>query len=236
VLAIRSLRPDESWAAYGTMSFMSRWDDVTARTVSEWAEAGRHGDAEAAFRLAAFGFERGQGETAEGWMALAARFGGSAMLWRLTDLVKDDSCGRLAARWQRQAILAEWGGAEVEVDESAYRIFSIKPDAYRTQEFGARVRGEPDEAVRSALIAAARRLMCVGDDGAEYPDAESAVDGAGYSPSHISDPQRHPGGGWQFWMDCKGEVFPLMAATQLRILVDELRGAGVTGIRIGPPG
>jgi hypothetical protein len=202
--------------------------------VSEWAEAGRHGDAEAAFRLAAYSFEHGQGEAADGWMALAARFGGSAMLWRLADLVKDNSSGRLAARWQRQAIVAEWGGADVVVDENTCCIFSIKPDAYRTQEFGAHVRGEPDEAARSALVAAARRLMCVGDDGVEYPDFEAAVDDAGYSPNYISDPAQHPGGGWQFWMDCKGEVYPLMAATQLRILVEELRRAGVTGIRIGP--
>jgi|SRR5882757_3458379 len=190
--------------------------------------------AEAAFRLAAYTFEHGQGEAADGWMALAARFGASAMLWRLADLVKDDSSGQLAARWQRQAIVAGWGGGDVVVDENTCRIFSIKPDSYRTQEFGARVRGEPDEAVRNALVAAARRLMCVGDDGVEYPDVEAAVDDAGYSPNYISDPARHPGGGWQFWMDCKGEVYPLMAATQLRILVDELRRAGVTGIRIGP--
>jgi hypothetical protein len=213
---------------------MSRWDGVTAQAVSEWAEAGRHGDAEAAFRLAAYAFEHGQGGAAGGWMALAARFGGTAMLWRLADLVKDNSSGRLAASWQRQAIVAEWGGAGAVVDENTCRIFSVKPDSYRTQEFGAHVRGEPDEAVRSALVAAARRLMCVGDDGVEYPDGEAAVDDAGYSPNYVSDPAQHSGGGWQFWMDCKGEVYPLMAATQLRILVEELRRAGVTGIRIGP--
>jgi hypothetical protein len=130
--------------------------------------------------------------------------------------------------------VAEWGCADVVVDENTCRIFSIKPDSYRTQEFGAHVRGEPDEAVRSALVAAAGRLMCVGDDGVEYLDMDAEADDAGYSPNYVSDPARHPDGGWQFWMDCKGEVYPLMAATQLRILVDELRGAGVIGIRIGP--
>jgi 2-succinyl-5-enolpyruvyl-6-hydroxy-3-cyclohexene-1-carboxylate synthase len=35
-------------------------------------------------------------------------------------------------------------------------------------------------------------------------------------------------------MDCKSEAYPLMAGTQLRILVDELRRAGVTSIQIGP--
>src|ERR1700738_696921 len=109
---------------------MGRWDEVTAQTVSEWAEAGRHGDAEAAFHLAAYAFEHGRGEIADGWMALAARFGGSGMLWRLADLVKDNSSGQLAARWQRQAIVAEWGGAGVAVDENTCRIFSIEPDAY----------------------------------------------------------------------------------------------------------
>lgn len=213
---------------------MNEWEAITTRTLSEWALAGRLGDAEAAFRLAAYTFERDQGEAAQRWMALAARLGGPAILWRLADLVKDEASGQPAAQWQRQAIAAEWRGADVLVDENTYRIFSLKPHAYRTQDFGAHVRGEPDEAVRNALTVAARRLMCVGDDGTEHPDAEVSLDDAGYSPNYISEPQKHASGGWQFWMDCKGEVFPLMAATQLRILVDELRRAGVTGIRIGP--
>jgi hypothetical protein len=215
---------------------MSERDRADARTLAELAEAGRRGDAEAAFRLAAYGVEHDQRGAAEGWMALAARFGGSAVLWRLAHLVKDDSSGEPAARWQRRAIAAEWGGAEADVvvDENAYRIYSVKPGAYRTQEMGAHVQGEPDEAVRRALIAASDRLMRVGDDGVEYPDAETALDDGDYSPNYISQPERHPRGGWQFWMDCKGEVFPLMAATQLRILVAELRSAGVSGIRIGP--
>lgn len=213
---------------------MSEWDAVTTQTFSEWARAGQLGDAEAAFRLAAYTYERDQGEAADSWMTLAARFGGSAMLWRLADLVKDDPSGQPAAHWQRQAIAAEWCRADVVVDENTYRIFSVKPGAYRTQDFGAHVRGEPDEAVRNALAAAARRLMCVGDDGTEHPDVETSLDNAGYSPNYISEPQRHASGGWQFWMDCKGEVFPLIAATQLRILVDELRRAAVTDLRIGP--
>ena len=214
---------------------MSRWDGVTAQTVSEWVEAGQHGDAEAAFRLAGYAFEHGQSEAADGWMDLAARFGGCEMLWRLADLVKDNSSGELAARWQRQAIAVEWGGRDVVVEENTCRIFSMRPGSYRTQEFGAHVRGEPTEAVRSALDAAAQRLMRVGDDGIEYPDSEAALDG-NYSPNYVSDPEEHPDGGWRFWMDCKGEVYPLMVAALLRILVEELRGAGVTAIRIGPQG
>jgi hypothetical protein len=215
---------------------MGQWDGATARTLSEWVEAGQHGDAEAAFRLAAYGFEHGQSEAADGWTALAARFGGAAMMWRLADLVKGASSGEQAARWQRQAIAAEWGDEDVVIDENSCRIFSITPGSYRTQEFGAHVRGEPDEAVRNALAAAAGRLMCVGDDGVEHSDEETALDEAGYTPNYISDPEEHPGGGWQFWMDCQGEVYPMMAATQLRILVDELRRAGVTSISIRPRG
>ena len=95
------------------------------------------------------------------------------------------------------------------------------------------VRGEPDEAVRAAVDAATMRLYCVGDDGTEYADADTALDEADYNPNFVSDPEAHPSGGWQIWMDCKGEIYPLMAGTQLRILVDELRRAGVTSIRIG---
>jgi hypothetical protein len=57
---------------------------------------------------------------------------------------------------------------------------------------------------------------------------------ADYSPNFVSDPEAHPSGGWQIWMDCKSEAYPLMVGSQLRILVDELRGAGVTSIRVGP--
>lgn len=213
---------------------MSRWVEIDAQTLSEWTEAAQHGDADAAFRLAKHAIEHSQAPAAAGWMALAARAGGAPMLWRLADLAKDDPSGYMPAHWQRQAIAAEWGGADVVIDENTFPIGSTQPGYYRTQDFGARVRGEPDEAVRSALAAAAPRLMCVGIDGTEYPDVEAAESGAGYSPNFISNPEPHPGGGWQFWMDCKGEVFPLMAATQLRILVDELRGAGATGLRIGP--
>lgn len=216
------------------MTFMNERDEITEQALSEWTEAGRRGDAEAAFRLAGYYVERRHREGAVEWMALAARLGGSAMLWRLADLVKEDPSGRAAARWQQQAIAAEWGGRDVVVDENTCRISSVGPGAYRTQQFGAHVRGEPDEAVRSTLAAAALRLMCVDENGVEYPDVESVADATAYTPNYISAPEQHPDGGWQFWMDCKGEVYPLMAATHLRILVDELRAAGITGIRIGP--
>lgn len=163
-----------------------------------------------------------------------ARHGDWATLWRQADLAKDDPSGELPARWQRQAIAAEWGGGEVVVDQNTYRIFSMEPGRYRTQDFGAHVRGEPDDAVRRALAAAVDRLMCVGDDGVEYPDAETALDDAGYSPNYVSEPTKEPGGGWSFWIDCQGEVYPLMAATHLRILIGELHAAGVSAIRIGP--
>lgn len=213
---------------------MGHWDEITAQTLSDWAAAGQHGDAEAAFRLAAYAYEHHHSEAADGWMRLAARFGGAEMLWRLADLVKGDSSGAAAARWQRQAIAAEWGGTTVTVDEDTFRIFSMMPDSYRTQDFSLYVRGEPEDGVLSALIAAGRRFGCVGDDGTEYADGDEALDCADYNPHYVSNPEEHPGGGWQFWMDCQGEVYPLMAATQLRILVEELRSDGITAARIGP--
>lgn len=214
---------------------MSQWDEISEQGVAELVEAGRRGDADAAFRLAAYAFEHGQSEAADSWMLLAARFGGPAMLWRLADLVKGDSNGERAARWQRQAIAAEWGREDVAIDEDTCRVFVMHDGSYRTQEFGAHVRGEPNNAVRTGLIRAARRLMSVDNKGVEYPeDDEDELVEADYSPNFMSEPEEHPDGGWYYWMDCKGEVFPLMAATQLRILVDELRAAGVTAIRIGP--
>ncbi|MFE0462773.1 hypothetical protein ACFW1A_26315 [Kitasatospora sp. NPDC058965] len=212
---------------------MDQSEQATEQTVTGWVAAALRGDAEASFRLAEFGWEHDQHETVDSWMVLAAHYGDPAMLWRLADLVKDRTSGDVTARLQRQAIAAEWGGSDVVVDENWCRIYSARPDSSYTQDFDTHVKGEPDTAVHSAVVAAAARFMAVGDDGVEYADPEEALDEAAYSPNCASIPTRHPAGGWHFGLDCKGEVFPLMAATQLRILVEELRRAGATDIRIG---
>lgn len=76
------------------MTFMGECAEVTARTVSEWAEAGQHGDAEAAFRLATYGFAHDRRKTAEEWMARGTlRQPGDASVAGLYSRDGGDRCG-----------------------------------------------------------------------------------------------------------------------------------------------
>jgi hypothetical protein len=208
---------------------------VTQQMVQEWHEAARRGDAQAAYRIAEFALKRGSAgdrDSSEAWFREAATLGGVPMLWQIADLTKEQSA-EIGARWQREAIATEWRDSGVAVDEDTFRLYAFNGGAWTAQDFHVLVRGEPDEAVGEVLEAARVRLYCVGNDGTEYPDEDAAIE-ADYNPNYVSDPEAHPGGGWRIWMDCKSEAYPLMAATQLRILVEELRRAGVTAIRIGP--
>ncbi|RKN40557.1 hypothetical protein [Micromonospora endolithica] len=207
---------------------------VTRQMVQEWFEAAERGEAQAAYRLAEFGLKQaaeGDRAAAEGWLRRAATLGGVPMMWQIAHLTAERT--ELGAHWQRAAIAAEWGDSDVTVDENTFELYQVNGSC-ALQDFSVRVQGEPDEAVRTALEAAANRFMCVGDDGVEYEDGEIALDDADYTPNYVSDPEAAPTGGWQLWLDCKGGVMPLMAGTQLRILVEELRRAGVTSVRIGP--
>jgi hypothetical protein len=172
----------------------------------------------------------GDRDAAHEYLRRMANCGDPRMLWQVAAFLAARYSGRFAAPWQREAIATEWRDSGVTVDENSFPLFG---DGGTDQDFSVLVRGEPDEAVRAALEAARPRLFCTGSDGIEYPDGDAALE-AWYNPNFVSDPDVHPSGGWEIWMDCKDGAYPLMAATQLRILVEELRTAGVTSIHIGP--
>ncbi|MCP2321668.1 hypothetical protein HDA40_000175 [Hamadaea flava] len=203
--------------------------------IPRWAEAANRGDAEAAYRIAECALTREgmrDANAAEAWLRRAAQLGDVPMQWRLAQLATRHSA-RVAIERQRAAIEAEWGGVEdVVVDPGSFPLVAVNGDEYfPTQAFRVHVAGEPGEAVTVALANAQLRMFLVGDDGTEYADIDEVLD-ADYSPNYVSDPEPQPDGGWSIWLDCKGEAYPLMAGTLLRILVGELRSAGVTTARI----
>ncbi len=216
---------------------MDSWRTVTRSDIDQWQEAARNGDPEAALRVGEFMLQRardgrhkaGDDQTAALWLERAAMLGGLQMMWRIADMAKEFSFD-IAVRWQRAAIAAEWRDSSIGVDENAFPL--IDYGGWVLQDFAVRVSGIPDDAVREALTAAGPRMFSVGDDGIEYEDGDVALDSADYNPNFVSDPEPHAGGGWKVWMDCKSEAYPLMAATMLRILADELHKAGVRSAQI----
>lgn len=223
-------------------SQVDAWRAVAQSDIDRWRDAVADGDPDAALRIGEFLLQRaGAGRQKEGddqtttyWLEQAARLGGPPMMWRIADVAKEYSFD-IAARWQRAAIAAEWHGSSIEVDENAFYLFDFDHGGWVSQNFAVRVSGNPDTAVRDALTAARWRLSCVGNDGVEYGDAETAVDSADYNPNFVSDPEPVADGGWETWMDCKSEAYPLMAATMLRIIADELHKAGVHSAQIRSP-
>ena len=217
---------------------MDAWRTTSQSDIDRWREAADAGDPDGALRIGEFLLQRaGAGRYKEGddqatvsWLERAAELGGPPMMWRIAAVAAMHSYD-IANRWQRAAIVAEWRDSVVDVDEDAFHL--IDHDSWASQDFTVRVSGDPHDAVRAALIAAAPRLYCVGNDGIEYGDAEIALDSADYNPNFVSDPTSNVEGDWEIWMDCKGEAYPLMAATMLQIIADELLKAGVSSPRIG---
>jgi hypothetical protein len=218
-------------------------DEITQQMYDEWVEAAvSRGDAQAAYRVGEYGLDHPMDRTAEHffdqaepWLRRAADLGGVPMLWQIAELTKDWNLNDFGVRWHREAVSAEWGGTDVLIDPGT--LCHRPGGGVGGADTSLYVRGEPDEAVRVAMTAARDRMFCVGSDGVEYADAEAALNEAEYSPNYVSDPEARPGGGWSLLMDWKGCRFSLMAATDLRILVEELRKAGATSIHIStdPP-
>jgi hypothetical protein len=223
---------------------MEEWQTLTQADIDRWRDAALNGDPEGALRIGEYLLQRANSrdrrqddrQIAATWLAHAGRVGGAPLMWRIAAItVEHLHVPGAASGWQRAAIIAEWQDSDIDVDQNTFYLDDFEDAGWVIQDFAVRVSGEPDDAVRDALTTAASRMYCTGDDGVEYEDGETAVDSADYNPNFVSEPEAHADGGWEIWMDCKGGSFPLMAATMIRILADELRKAGVRSARIGPP-
>ncbi|MFD0742040.1 hypothetical protein ACFQ1L_09275 [Phytohabitans flavus] len=141
-----------------------------------------------------------------------------------------------------RAIAAEYplraGG--VGVDPSTFAITLDERGVLLGQDFSVQVVSTDPETAKVALAAAGKRFMLVTADGREYSTEDElwqrvkADDSwRTYSPNNVSDPQDHPAGP-RIYCDCKDGVMPLMAATMIRILVQQLRAAGIDQAQIRP--
>jgi hypothetical protein len=175
---------------------------------------------------------------AEAWFEIAAAAAGSPdMYWRITEEQNENGYATKARAWMRRAIRAEYppqANGGIQVDPSTFGIRLDGDGFLLGQDFSAQVVSPDSQRAITALAAASRRFMYVTGDGREStPDDPAGGDWRNYTPNYVSDPQDHPDGP-TIECDCKDGVMPLMARTMIRILVEELRTAGVDHAQIRP--
>ncbi|MEV0005147.1 hypothetical protein AB0H28_23075 [Micromonospora sp. NPDC050980] len=190
-------------------------------------------DAQAAFALGALHLSRtGADGEARRWFEYATTLDpGADLLWRITQEHVCTIAFEPIRRWMRRAVTTEWAGCEFAVDPGVFGVYDYHGTGHVTaQTFTVQVCAEPAEAARAALAAAALRFPMVNEIGAET----EADDGELYTPNFVSAVRDDVNGPW-LGMDCKDGVMPLMARTDIRILVEELRRAGATAGRIFSP-
>ncbi|MGQ4379728.1 hypothetical protein ACN6K9_002898 [Streptomyces sp. SAS_267] len=134
--------------------------------------------------------------------------------------------GDEAASWMRRAVVTESEPGGVTVGPEALGILGGNGDAL-VQNWEIVVESDEPARAVAALTAAEPRLMRVFEDGRELSpeEAEDLWDEAfpPYSPNYAAVDATVP----RIWMDCKDGIYPHMARTALRIVMDELRKAGV---------
>ncbi|MCZ7438770.1 hypothetical protein O7598_20325 [Micromonospora sp. WMMC241] len=190
-------------------------------------------DPRAAFALGALHLDRsGADGEARRWFEYATTLDPSAdLLWQITREHVDTLALEPIRTWMRRAITAEWAGCEFTVDPGVFGVYDYHGTGDVTgQAFEVQVSAEPAEAARTALEAAALRFPLVNEIGVECEEYDDEL----YTPNYVSDVRDDVAGPW-LGMDCKDGVMPLMARTDIRIVVEELRRAGATSGRIFSP-
>jgi hypothetical protein len=210
---------------------------------SQWRDQAVAGDAQAAFELGKahvlIHIDRYH-LAAQGWFNRAAYLGGTDMLWQVTCFYTDETgYAAMAGQWMRRAVSAEWDGCEVEVAPEAFGILGADPDGdgVTVQEWSVTVSSEPRPSAAAALHACRDRIYLVRADGYELTteeEIEESDDNDLDSPNYIGVDVNEDGT-VVLWIDYKDTVRPLTARTHLRIIVEELRAAGVIHARIGSP-
>lgn len=158
-------------------------------------------------------------------------------LWAAADL-DSDSFGGPAER-------AAWTRA-VEADFPADGDVMCDPRTFMPDEdfvdVSLAVLGFAPDRTATALANAAARMMLVTVDGKEYEDfddimeleAEADDEDDAYTPNYISGPQRVGDLVGLSNIDTKGERYPWMFRTFLRIVAEELRDADAVPAKIVP--
>ncbi|WP_066950933.1 hypothetical protein [Streptomyces lushanensis] len=187
--------------------------------------------AEVAFRGACRAFEALSPDfDPDGSRALfeeAVRLGGPDMLWRVADECLDTEEG---PQWMSRAVVSESVPGGITVDPNTLRIERI--DGVPHQKWEIAVESDDHARAVAALTAAADRMWTVFEDGGERTPEEveyGLIDL--YNPNFVDVNETVP----SVWMDCKDGIMPHMARTDLRIIADELRKAGIRQAHLYTP-
>jgi len=164
-------------------------------------------------------------EHAERFFELAAAGSGPEILWRVARTYMDVFDG-LAASWQHRAVAAQSDPDGIQVDPGTLPI--VTEHGYPLHQiWEIAIRCDDQISAAAALAASVNRLFRITDDGRELSDVEwdaSESDGVDfYSPNNVTVDQAVP----RARLNCKDDIMPLMARAAIRIVLEELRAAGV---------
>ncbi|MFE4831969.1 hypothetical protein [Streptomyces sp. NPDC056672] len=157
----------------------------------------------------------------------AVREGGPDMLWRVAEECLDIDEG---PGWMSRAVVSESEPGGITMDPNTLRIEMIGGSPHQKWEIAV----ESDDHARAvvALTAAADRMWTVFEDGGERTPEETEYGLIDlYNPNCVAVEETVP----SVWLDCKDGIMPRMARTDLRIVADELRKAGIRQARLYTP-
>jgi hypothetical protein len=159
------------------------------------------------------------------------------MRWRISEEHNEHGFATNTRSWMHRAVRFEYPDDPdgLTVDPRTFALRFDDTGVRIGQDFSVQVSSADPAAARAALAAAAARFAVVAADGREFADGDELVaeDPHLYTPNSVSDPEDHADGPW-IYCDCKDGTMPLMARTMLRIVVEELRAAGVTNAQLRP--
>ncbi len=193
-------------------------------------------DVEAALALGTTFVERRNArarEAAQAWFEYATMLDPSVdLLWRITEICAEADHLESARSWMHRAVTTEWAGCTYVVEPTVFPFYDVYDDGnVHGQAFAVQVSATPTEAARVALEAASPRFMCVNEKGEETDGQRSDEQ---YTPNWVSDIGEDVDGVW-LSLDCKDDILPRMARTDIRILVEELGNAGAVSGHIRMP-
>ncbi|MEO3974935.1 hypothetical protein [Streptomyces sp. CAU 1734] len=178
--------------------------------------------AEIAFRRGCGILTPMEAERARGLFEEAVRGAGPRMLWRVAEVCLETN---ESAYWMRRAVVSESEPGGITVDPGVLPILGSLEDRL-VQDWEIAVRSDDRARAVAALGAAEHRVTLVLEDGRELlrEEAEDVLcETELYNPNYVAVREDVP----CLVMDCKGGMYPYLARTALRIVADELRGAGV---------
>ncbi|MFC8827385.1 hypothetical protein ACFT9I_18810 [Streptomyces sp. NPDC057137] len=136
-----------------------------------------------------------------------------------------------AGQWMRRAVASESEPGGITVAPGTLGIVSHDESDFR-QVWEIAVESDDHALAVVALNAAADRMWTVLEDGRERsPQEAEEVLTELYSPNCVNVDETVP----LVWLDCKDSAMPHMARTDLRIIADELRKAGIRQAHLYTP-